>query len=99
MPPSRPVRTNDEMSVQEHETTHVPFTHPSASGTSPSDVPVTSVEPDDSVQTLSMRRISFKRPPNPLDRVDAPKRTRGVDDDPSARFSACLMIWSECLEI
>ena len=33
VPPSRPVRTDDEMSVQEHETTHVPFTHPSATET------------------------------------------------------------------
>ena len=50
VPPSRPVRTDDEMSVQEHETTHVPSTHPSASKTIPSDVPVTSVEPEDSVR-------------------------------------------------
>ena len=35
VPPSRPVRTDDEMSVQEHETTPVPFTHPSASETIP----------------------------------------------------------------
>ena len=77
VPPSRPVRTDDEMSVQEHETSHVPFTHPSASETIPSDVLVTSVEPEDSVQTMSMRRIPFKRPPNPLDRVEPPKRTRG----------------------
>ena len=40
VPQSRPVRTDDEMSVQEHETTHVPFTHPSACETSPLDVPV-----------------------------------------------------------
>ena len=82
------VRTADEMSVQEHETTHVPFTHSSASETIPSDVPVTSVEPEDSVQTTSMHRISFKRPPNPLDRVEPPKRTRGDDDDHSALLSA-----------
>ena len=82
------VRTDDEMSVQEQETTHVPFTHPSASETIPSDVPVISVEPEDSVQTTSMRRISFKRPPNPLDRVELPKRTRGDDDDHSALHSA-----------
>ena len=50
MPPSRPMRTDDEMSVQEPETTHVPVAHPSASETIPSDVPVTSVEPEDSVQ-------------------------------------------------
>ena len=88
VPPSRPVRTDDEMSVQEHETSHVPFTHPSASETIPSDVLVTSVEPEDSVQTMSMRRIPFKRPPNPLDRVEPPKRTRGDDDDHSALLSA-----------
>ena len=63
-------------------------THPSASETIPSDVPVTSVEPEDSVQTLSTRRITFKRPPNPLDRVEPPKRTRGDDDDHSAFLSA-----------
>ena len=88
VPPSRQVRTDDEVSVQEHETTHVPFTHPSASDTIPSDVPVTSVEPEDSVQTTSMRRIRFKRPPNPLDRVEPPKRTNGDDDDHSALLSA-----------
>ena len=88
MPPSRPLRTDDEMSVQEHETTHVPSTHPSASETIPSDVPVTSVEPEDSVQTTSMRRISFKRPPNPLDRMEPPKRTRSDDDDHSVLLSA-----------
>ena len=66
------------MSVLEHETTHVPFTHPSASATIPSDVLVTSVEQEE-VQTTSMRRISFKRPPNALDRVEPPKRTRGDD--------------------
>ena len=73
MPPSRLVRTDDEMSVQEPETTHVPVAHPSASETIPSDVLVTSVEPEDSVQTTSMRRILFKRPPNPLDRVEPPE--------------------------
>ena len=90
VPPSRQVRTDDEMSVQEHETTHVPFTHPSASESIPPDVPVASVEPEDSVQTMSTRRITFKRPPNPLDRVEPPKRTRGDDDDDhSALLSAC----------
>ena len=87
MPPSRPVRT-DEMSVQEPETTHVPVAHPSTSETIPSDVPVTLVEPEDSVQATSIRRILFKRPPNPLDRVEPPKRTRGDDDDHSALLSA-----------
>ena len=88
MPPSRPVRTDDEMSVQEPETTHVPVAQPSTSETIPSDVPVTSVEPEDSVQTTPTRRILFKRPPNPLDRVEPPKRTSGDDDDHSALLSA-----------
>ena len=39
------------------------------------------------MQTTSMRRILFKRPPNPLDRVEPPKRIRGDEDDHSA-FSA-----------
>ena len=64
--PSRPVRAEDDMSVQEHETTRVPFRHSSASETIPSDGPVTSVEPEESAQTMSPRRIAFKRPPNPL---------------------------------
>ena len=34
------------------------------------------------------RRITLKRPPNPLDRVETPKRTRGDDDDHSALLSA-----------
>ena len=37
-----------------------------------------------------MRRILFKRPPHPLDRVEPPKRTRGDDDDHSALLSAYL---------
>ena len=49
---------------------------------------MTSVEPEDSVQTMSMRRISFKRPPNPSDRVEPPKRTTGDDDHHSALLSA-----------
>ena len=49
------------------------------------DVPVTS---EDSVQTTFLRRILFKRPPNPLERLESPKRTRGDDDDHSALLSA-----------
>ena len=48
-----------------------------------------------------MRRITFKRPPNPLDRVEPPKRTRGDDDDHSALLSAYhrdLEIVSEILK-
>ena len=84
VPPSRPVRADDEVSVQEHEMTHAPFTHPSASDSIP---PVASVEPEDSVQTT--RRITFKRPPNPLDRAEPPNRTRGDDDENSALV--CLL--------
>ena len=67
---------------------HVPFTHPSVSETIPSDVPVTSVVLEDSVQTTSMRRIMFKRLPSPLNPVEPPKRTRGDDDDHSALLCA-----------
>ena len=88
MRPSRPVRADGEMSVKEHETTHVPFTHPSASESIPPDVPVGSVPPEDSAQTMSTRRITFNRPPNPLDRAEPPKRTRGDDDKDSALLSA-----------
>ena len=49
------------------------------------DVPVTS---EDSVQTTFLRRTLFKRPPNPLERLESPKRTRGDDDDHSALLSA-----------
>ena len=65
VPPSRPVRA-DEMPMQEYETTHAPCTRPSASESIPPDVPVVSVERGDSVQAMSTRRITFKRPPNPL---------------------------------
>ena len=88
MPPRRLVRADDETSVQQHETTRVPFTHSSASETISPVVPVVSVEPDNSGQTVSMRRITSKRPSNPLDRVEPPKRTRGDDDDYSALLSA-----------
>ena len=70
MPPSRSMRTDDEMSLQEPEKTHVSVGHPSASETIPSDVPVASVEPEDSVPTTPPRRILFKRIPNPLDSVE-----------------------------
>ena len=40
MSPSRPMRTDDEMSVQEPETTHVSVADLSASETIPSDVPI-----------------------------------------------------------
>ena len=75
------MRTDDEMSVQEQETTHVSVGHPSASETIPSDVPVASVEPEDSVPTTPPRRILFKRPPNPLDRVEPSKRTEERERD------------------
>ena len=81
MPPSRSMRNDDEMSVQEPETTHVSVAHPSASETIPSGVPVASVKPEDSVPTTPPRRLLFKRPPNPLDRVEPPKRTRSDEDD------------------
>ena len=88
MPSSRLVLADDEMSVEEQETTHCPFRHPSASEPIPPDVPVASVEPEDSAQTMSTRRITFKRPPNPVDRAEPPKRTRGDDDEDSALLSA-----------
>ena len=47
MPPSRSMKTDSEMSVQEPETTHV--AHPSTSETILSDLPVASVELEDSV--------------------------------------------------
>ena len=70
------------------ETTHVPGGPPSTSETIPPDVPVISGEPEYSVQTIFTRRILFKRPPNPLDRVEPPKCTIGDDDDHSALLSA-----------
>ena len=75
------------MKCQYKNPTHVSVAHPSASETIPSDVPVASVEPEESVPTTPPRRLLFKRPPNPLDRVEPPKRTRGDEDDHSA-FSA-----------
>ena len=54
------MRTDDEMSVQEPETTHVSVAHPSASETIPPDVLVASVEPEDSVQTTPMCGLLFK---------------------------------------
>ena len=74
--------------VQDPETTHVSVAHPSASETIPSEVPVATVQLENSVQTTCMRRVLFKRPPNPLGRVEPPKRTRSDDDDHSALLSA-----------
>ena len=107
MPPSRSMRNDDEMSLQEPETTHVSVAHPSTSETIPSDVPVVSVEPKDLVPTTRPRRILFKRPPNPLDRVEPPKRTRGDEDDHSAfpayphdleKVSENFEKWEWCLQ-
>ena len=91
------MRTYDEMSVQEPDTTHVSVAHPSASETVPSDVPVASVEPDDSVQKTSMRRFLFKRPPNPLDRVEPPKRPTMMII--LHLFPLIIMIWRRCQKI
>ena len=88
MPPSRPLKADDEMSVQEQKTTLVPFTHPSPSESTPSDVSVASVEQEDPAQTVSTRRIVFERPPNPLDRAEPPKRTTSDDDEDSTLLSA-----------
>ena len=41
-----------------------------------------------SEQTVSTRRITFKCPPNPLDRAEPPERTRADSDDDSAVISA-----------
>ena len=97
MPPSRLVRADDGMSVQEPETTQVPVAHPSATETIPSDVPVTSVEPEDSA--LSTRRVTFKRPPNPVDRAEPPKRTRRDDDEGSALSLLVVVLWRWCQKI
>ena len=87
------------MSVQEQETTHVPFTHPSASESIPPGVPVGSVEAEDSAQTMSTRRITSKRPPNPVDGAEPPKRTRG-DDDGILHFPLLIIIiWRRRLKI
>ena len=93
VPPSRLVRADDEMSVQASETTRVPIDHHSASESIPPDVPVASVEPQDSVQTT--RRVTFKRHPNPVARAERPTRTRGDDDDFSLLI---IMIWIRCLK-
>ena len=67
---------------------HVTSPHSLASETIPSDIPVTSVEPAASAKTLSTRRITLKRPLNPVDRTEHPKRTRSDDDESSALLSA-----------
>ena len=83
VPPNRPVRSDDAMSIQGSETSCVPFPHPSASASASPDVPVASVEPEKIPQTVSTRRITFERPPNPLDRAEPPKRTTADDDEDS----------------
>ena len=87
VPPSRLVRADGEMSAHESETSRVPYPHPSASDLAPPDVPVAAVEPENSAQTVSMRSITFKRPPNAFGRAEPSKRTRADDDEDSALFS------------
>ena len=74
VPPSRLTRADAEVSVQEKETTHVPFTHPSARESIRPDVPVASVEPEASAQNAHASH----------DNAEPPKRTRSDDDDHSA---------------
>ena len=75
---------------------HVSVAHPSASETIPSDVPVASVEPENSVQTTSMRRTLFKRPPNPLDRVEPPNVPEVTMMIILHFFPLIIMIWRRC---
>ena len=67
---------------------HMLFLHHPVSESIPLDVLVASGQLEDSAQTMSTRRITFKRLPNPLDRAEPPKRTRSDDDDHSASLSA-----------
>ena len=98
MPPSRSMRTDDEMSVQEPETTHVSVAHPSASEKIPSDVLVASVEPEDSVPTTPPRRFLLKRPPNSLNRVD-PRNVPEVTKMIILHVRFIIMIWRRCQKI
>ena len=92
VPPGRPVGADGEMSVQGPESTRVPFPHPSANESAPPDVLVDSVEPEKTAQTMSTRRITFKRPPNPLDSAEPPKRTKANDDEDFVLL--CVSSWS-----
>ena len=66
-----------------------PIPHPSASESAPLDVPVGTVEPENSSQTVPTRRITFKRPPNPLDCADRPENVPEVTMITIPQFS-CL---------
>ena len=77
-----------KMSEQDHETKHVLFTHHLADESIPPDVLVYSVPLEDSAQTVSTCRITFKHPPDALDRAELPKRTRGDHDEDFALLSA-----------
>ena len=58
-----------------------------------------SVEHENSAQTMSTRRITFTRPPNPLDRAEPPKRTRPGHDEHSALPSVSHRGLVTCLKI
>ena len=58
----------------------------------------TAPPPEYLAQTMSTRDITFTRP-NPLDRAEPPKRTRGDEDEDSALLSACHTIWRRSLKI
>ena len=70
--------------------------HPVASESAPPDSPVASVDPEISSQTVSTRRISFKRPPNPLNRAESPKRTKADEDDDSVFLSVYHRVLGKC---
>ena len=48
---------------------------------------------------VSTRRITFKRPLNPLERAEPPKRTRADDDEYSALLSVYHRDLGRCLKI
>ena len=73
VPPSRPVRADDEMSVQKQETTHVPVAHPLASESF--HLTFLLVRLNRKIQHRQCPRVTSrsKRPPNPVDRAEPPK--------------------------
>ena len=99
VPPSRLVRAEDMKCKYMNQKRHIPFPHPSASESAPPDVSVASVQPENSSQTVSTRRITFKRHPNPLDRAETPKHARADDDDDCALLSVYHHDWRRCLKV
>ena len=76
VPPSRLVRADDQMSLQETQKSRSSVPHFSANESAPPDVRGASVELASASQPVPTRRITSKRHAHPLDLAEQKEKTR-----------------------